>query len=1058
MYVTLLYKTTNMKKIRLYLALAGCLLTGSTASAQYTIYPVPQQMTNKGGKATLTKDVTIVADVAIDEATKSRALQVLSDHGLTGHFANAPESGKSVMYLRVDSRVAVPNKYDAHDLTLEAGNGGVAEITILGQSTDATFYGLASLEQMLEQAPAEAMPTTLIHDYADQRQRGIVEGYYGYPYSVAVKKDLMRFMMRMKMNTYLYGAKSDPYHSSNWKAAYPATITAEQEKGGWLSQNMVKELAEESQKTKVNFIWAIHPGNNFVGSSTVVSDIMSKFKMMHKLGVRQFGVFVDDVSIPSSDEDMKTNADRLTQLQKTIETTFNKAGTAAADTVRPLHFVPQIYCRSFAGSQDQFERFFKALSATPDYITVYTTGYGVWSVPNVSDYNNTAQYLGREVAWWWNYPCNDNADSQVYPMDMYQNFADMPAVSGSATLPSSMQNRGFGIVSNPMQQGEVAKIPLFSVADYAWHCSGFKNKDSWAAAFPFIMKDSEKAEALKTLAPYLTKNDPAGGITGALTKASALKKITPLLEACDKMMALKDSETESDRLLYNDLRPWLLKLHAMLEVAQGLYTAKDMDNTDEAGALNEEKWLAYTAEIERIESLDESEDYEVATLEGMNYTNVGHHRVKPANKVLGAALETLKTSAMKGFLPTKNTKATFLTNTDYTATTSATSGAYSIALTTKKYEPQQYAGLSLPEARLATVSVQDTLLQGRELRCSVNGKDWQTLAIGEQPAEPMRHFIIVNTSAEPTYFKLTKSVLTVTTVADPTIADVSVPSGDDYGGHEVKYLTDGDYTTWFTKNKNQVTGDAFMLTLSKEVPISKVRVAIGTTNGDYMNTGRVEISTDGTKWTKLMILGKSKTSFTINDMQTLSEESKVVDFDGKGLPAKYIRLYNQTANTNKWLRIYEIEPFFALTAPEAVDNAGQALVNVTDGMAYTYDELAKGKQGTFRLQQVGEAESFTMLTADGIEVHAMNEAEGYYQPMSKEVVFAAPTDKALRVYEAFVKMADKPHDITGISEKNLDLNLDLNHATYDIQGRCIQPGENLNKGLYIVNGKKILKK
>lgn len=114
----------------------------------------------------------------------------------------------------------------------------------------------------------------VIDDYADQRQRGIVEGYYGYPYSVAVKKDLMRYMMRLKMNTYLYGAKSDPYHSSNWKEAYPASITEEQERGGWLSQDMVRKLAEESQQTKVNFIWAIHPGNNFVGSGTVVSDIM----------------------------------------------------------------------------------------------------------------------------------------------------------------------------------------------------------------------------------------------------------------------------------------------------------------------------------------------------------------------------------------------------------------------------------------------------------------------------------------------------------------------------------------------------------------------------------------------------------------------------------------------------------------------------------------------------------------------------------------------------------------------------------------------------------------
>lgn len=75
-----------------------------------------------------------------------------------------------------------------------------------------------------------AMPAVSIYDYADQKSRGIVEGYYGYPYSVSVKKDLMRFMMRYKMNTYLYGAKSDPYHSEKWKEDYPASITEEQKK------------------------------------------------------------------------------------------------------------------------------------------------------------------------------------------------------------------------------------------------------------------------------------------------------------------------------------------------------------------------------------------------------------------------------------------------------------------------------------------------------------------------------------------------------------------------------------------------------------------------------------------------------------------------------------------------------------------------------------------------------------------------------------------------------------------------------------------------------------
>ena len=138
---------------------------------------------------------------------------------------------------------------------------------------------------------------------------------------------------------------------------------------------------------------------------------MGKFEKMHELGVRQFGVFVDDVSVPSSDSDLQLNASRLTELQKAIEAKWNTPDAAPADTVRPLHFVPQIYCRGFASSEDQYARFFRALSETPQNVVIYTTGWGVWSVPNNSDFAMPKGYLGRSVAWWWNYPCNDNADS-----------------------------------------------------------------------------------------------------------------------------------------------------------------------------------------------------------------------------------------------------------------------------------------------------------------------------------------------------------------------------------------------------------------------------------------------------------------------------------------------------------------------------------------------------------------------------------------------------------------------------------------------------------------------
>ena len=477
---------------------------------------------------------------------------------------------------------------------------------------------LRSLEQILDKGTTN-LKTTTLYDYADIQNRGLVEGYYGYPYSVSVKKDLFRFMMRYKMNTYLYGAKSDPYHSEKWKDAYPTSITQQQEKNGWLSQNMIRDISKESQATKVNFIWAIHPGNSFINSSTVVSDIMSKFTLMHNLGVRQFGIFVDDVGLPSADK-YELNATRLTEVQQALENKFNKPTAEATDTVRPLHFVPQIYALGWVGASER-EGFYKALSKTPSYINIYITGWGVWSIPNSGDLNAVSQHLGRKVAWWWNYPCNDNADGQLYTKDMYSNFYDLPAVASNGTLPSQLDN-SIAIVSNPMQEGELSKIALFSVADYSWNTSKFQNIGSWRAAVKAVVGE-ENAEDFEFLSDYLRYNDPDDFnalINNAKNRISTpdntyvkslVARLEKIISASERFLAFENSSRESDRLFFTDIAPWLRKLHSMATSSLALVQAAGLSNEEEAS----EKWSKYINTAMKVDSLTIKNEYVAYALE-----------------------------------------------------------------------------------------------------------------------------------------------------------------------------------------------------------------------------------------------------------------------------------------------------------------------------------------------------------------------------------------------------------------------------------------------------------
>ena len=53
------------------------------------------------------------------------------------------------------------------------------------------------------------------------QRRGIVEGFFGPPWSMAHRKALFRFGAKRGMNTYLYAPKDDPYHRERWRDPYP---------------------------------------------------------------------------------------------------------------------------------------------------------------------------------------------------------------------------------------------------------------------------------------------------------------------------------------------------------------------------------------------------------------------------------------------------------------------------------------------------------------------------------------------------------------------------------------------------------------------------------------------------------------------------------------------------------------------------------------------------------------------------------------------------------------------------------------------------------------------
>ena len=55
---------------------------------------------------------------------------------------------------------------------------------------------------------------------------GVVEGFYGTPWSHEARLRQLRFYGENKLNTYIYGSKDDLFHSSpNWREPYPEAVS-----------------------------------------------------------------------------------------------------------------------------------------------------------------------------------------------------------------------------------------------------------------------------------------------------------------------------------------------------------------------------------------------------------------------------------------------------------------------------------------------------------------------------------------------------------------------------------------------------------------------------------------------------------------------------------------------------------------------------------------------------------------------------------------------------------------------------------------------------------------
>ncbi|MBO5872450.1 MAG: beta-N-acetylglucosaminidase domain-containing protein, partial [Bacteroidaceae bacterium] len=408
-----------MKK--LFATIFSCMAVLSASSQTVTISPIPQQI-SWGGKAFANSEQFYLVGASTADADAVEVLSAklnvvgTSEKVDVKKFPNATPiiigeaNDKAVKKFKKQ----IPANAEGYYLKVDAD-----QVVIAGRDNSGTFYGVQSLMQVMSQPEVMQCEVT---DYPSVTDRGVIEGFYGNPWS---HKDRLRqfdFYGQYKMNTYVFGPKDDPYHRARWREPYPAQEAAQ-----------LKELVDAAHKNKVKFVWAIHPAGDIKWCLEDSINVAKKLELMYDLGIRSFAVFFDDVWSEGARGDKQAGllnylTDNFVRKHKDVE---------------PLIMCPSQYNKGWT-SGDYLNTL--GTKMYPE-VRIMWTGNSVVDMIGEVDMQWINEQIKRKAYIWLNYPVNDYCQSRMLMGKTYGNDLNINDMVS-------------GFCSNPMEYAEASKVSL----------------------------------------------------------------------------------------------------------------------------------------------------------------------------------------------------------------------------------------------------------------------------------------------------------------------------------------------------------------------------------------------------------------------------------------------------------------------------------------------------------------------------------------------------------------------------------------------------------------------
>jgi hyaluronoglucosaminidase len=381
------------------------------------------------------------------------------------------------------------------------------------------------------------------------RWQGVIEGYYGLPWSGPARRDVLTFMGAHHMNTFVYAPKNDDFHRAHWRDPYPADQVAD-----------FAATATTAARAHVAFVYGLTPALDVCYSCG--SD---RTALTHKLGqllhahVRRFALLFDDapatLTVPADVAHYGgSDAAALARAQADLA---NRTGRWLRAHHATLAFlVPTDYagtdCHPYHAALAQ---------ALHHRLPVGWTGPGVFAATiTANDARARAACLPhRPVVLWDNFPVNDTFLSI--------NLHLGPLTGRDADLVGALR----GHLLNPMTQPHASMIPLATAGAYFADPSAYDPEGAWQAALAELGNGGGLAVLAAQTRSSALDLDDARALGTAVDDATATWPTADWVPAVDALSAEETRQAAANgdittqlggTPLGDEIAPWVGELAA----------------------------------------------------------------------------------------------------------------------------------------------------------------------------------------------------------------------------------------------------------------------------------------------------------------------------------------------------------------------------------------------------------------------------------------------------------------------------------------------------------------